>query len=80
MIHQLRPSLGIVFTTRKESIEDKTEHLKIITKSGQSFLVLVLEDFYDDLKKAAEKLIRSFETGQLTNKKDEDAFINIFNP
>lgn len=80
MIHQLRPSGGIVFTTRKEAKEDKTQHLKISSIGEQSFLVLVLEDFYDDLKKAAEKLIREYETGKLTNKKGESAFISVFNP
>jgi hypothetical protein len=80
MIHQLRPRSGIAFTTRKESLEDKTEHLKVINNSGKDWLILVLEDFYDDLKIAAEKLIRSFENGTLTNKKGENSFLNIFDP
>jgi hypothetical protein len=80
MIHQLRPGSGIVFTTRKEAKEDRTEHLKVSSIEKHSFLVLVLEDFYDDLKKAAEKLIREYETGKLTNKKGNSAFISVFDP
>lgn len=80
LIHQLRPSHGIAFTTRKESIEDNTAHLNISNISGKNMLILVLEDFYDDLNKAADKLIRSFKDGTLTNKKGENAFINIVDP
>jgi len=80
MIHQLRPHAGIAFTTRKESLEDKTEHLKVINNSEKDLLILVLEDFYDDLRIAAERLIRFFENGTLTNKKGENAFLTIFDP
>ncbi|MFA5838952.1 MAG: hypothetical protein WC849_03385 [Candidatus Paceibacterota bacterium] len=76
MIHQLRPRKGIMFTTRFESKEDKTEHLK---KEKYVYLVLVLEDFYDDLKKASEKLIYQFNNKKITNKKGELAFIDIIN-
>lgn len=78
MIHQLRPGQGIMFTTRKESIEDKTEHLKIITNKDNTFLILVLEDFYDDLRNAAECLIRKYESKKLTNKKGDMAFIDVY--
>ena len=80
LIHQLRPGFGIVLTTRSESIKDKTEHLKTISHNGKDFLVLVLEDFYDDLKKAAEKLIHKFESNKITNKKGENAFLDIISP
>lgn len=77
MLHQLRPLPGIVFTTRKEAKEDETEHLGKIKFNGQTVVVLVLEDFYDDLKKAAEKLIVMFENKKLTNRKGSNPFINI---
>ncbi len=77
MVHQLRPRNGIMFTTRRESIKDTTKHLQEIP---QGFLILILEDFYDDLKAGAEKIISKFETGKLTNRKGEQAFINVYTP
>lgn len=74
MIHQLRPGRGILFTTRKEAIEDRNQHLK---EDQYGHLILVLEDFYDDLQRAAHKIIRLFETKKITNKKGEMAFIDI---
>ena len=74
MIHQLRPGIGIMFTTRLESKEDKTEHLK---KEKNGYIILVLEDFYDDLKKASEKLIYQFNNKKITNKKGELAFLEV---
>ncbi len=74
MIHQLRPGPGIYFTTRREAIEDGNKHL-ILDKEGN--LILVLEDLYDDLFKAGQKIIRLFENKKLTNKKGEMAFIDI---
>lgn len=78
MIHQLRPGQGILFTTRKESLEDKTKHLVPTTIGNHKCLILVLEDFYDDLQKAAERLIRQFESKELTNKKGDMAFISVY--
>jgi hypothetical protein len=74
MIHQLRPGAGIMFTTRKESFEDQNKHLK---EDQLGHLILVLEEFYDDLQKAANKLITLFERKKITNKKGELAFIDI---
>ena len=76
MIHQLRPGKGIMFTTRIESKENKTEHLK---RDKLGNLILVLEDFYDDLKRASEKIINQFEKKKITNKKGELAFIDVIN-
>ena len=73
MIHQLRPGEGIFFTTRFESVQDKTGHLN----KAEIGLILVLEDFYDDLKKAAEKLISQYQNNKITNKKGNFAFIDI---
>lgn len=80
MIHQLRPSLRIAFTTRRESLVDETKHLAVININGNEMLILVLEDLYDDLKEAAEKLIRFFENGTVTNRKGENAFLSIMTP
>lgn len=74
MIHQLRPGRGIMFTTRMEAKADGTAHLG---NDGHGNLILVLEDFYDDLQKAALKLAGLFERGKLTNKKGEMAFMEI---
>ena len=73
-VHQLRPGKKIVLTHREESIREGTTHLGSI-ESGQ--LVLVLEDFFDDLEAAAKGLINQFEKGTLTNKKGEKHFISI---
>jgi len=74
MVHQLRPAKGIMFTTRFESKKDKTEHLKEDEKGN---LILVLEDFYDDLIKSSKKIIDQFKNKKITNKKGEQAFIDI---
>jgi len=74
MIHQLRPGRGIMFTTRKEAIADKNEHLK---EDKHGHLILVLEDLYDDLQKAANRIIHLFDTKKITNKKGDQAFIDI---
>lgn len=74
MIHQLRPGKGVMFTTRKEAIEDGNSHL---TEDEQGHLILVLEDFFDDLQKAALKLVSLFERKKLTNKKGGLAFIEV---
>lgn len=73
MIHQMRPGKGLLFTTRFESNADRTKHL--LKFDGR--LILILEDFYDDLKKASEKLISKFQNGKITNKKGESAFLDI---
>lgn len=74
MVHQLRPAKGIMFTTRFESKEDKTKHLK---EDENGNLILVLEDFYDDLRESSEKIISKFINKEITNKKGEEAFIDI---
>lgn len=75
MVHQLRPKGKIGFTTRKEAREDGNKHLEI-EKNG--FLVLVLEDFYDDLKKAALKYIRDAESGKITTQRGKDVHLSIY--
>jgi len=74
MIHQLRAGRGIMFTTRMEAVTDNNIHLK---EDPAGNLILVLEDLYDDLQKAALKLARLFEQKRLTNKKGEQPFIQV---
>lgn len=74
MVHQLRPGKGIMFTTRMEAKADRNTHL---TEDVHGHLIMVLEDFYDDLQKAAFKLIDQFEKKKLTNKKGDQPFIQI---
>jgi hypothetical protein len=74
MVHQLKPGKGISFTTRRESFEDGHKHL---TENSTGVLILVLEDFYDDLKLAAEKIIRHIKSNKITNKKGEQTFLAI---
>lgn len=74
MIHQLRPLNHIAFTTREESEEDGNEHLK---SNSDGHFILVLEDFYDDLEKATNKLIRDMKSGKITHKKGEKGFLDI---
>lgn len=76
MVHQLRPGSGISFTTRIESIEDRHKHLK---ENDSGNLIIVLEDLYDDLKLASNKIIRDIKSNKITNKKGEQAFIDIHN-
>lgn len=73
MIHQLRPGKGLFFTTRFESKDDGTKHLGKIDGG----IILVLEDFYDDLRTASENLISKFKKKIITNKKGESEFLNI---
>lgn len=74
MIHGLRLGSKIAVSTRFNSIKDKTKHLDI---DSEEYLILVLEDLYDDLEKAALRIIRKFETKQLTNKKGDKHYWKV---
>lgn len=73
MVHQMAPGKGVALTTRKESKEDETEHLKVT--NGK--LILVLEDLYDDFAKASIKLLEGFENGTITNKKGNEGYLEL---
>jgi len=77
MVHQLRPLKGIGFTTRDEAKVDGNTHLKI---ESNGMLVLVLEDFYDDLKKAALKYVRDVEAGRITTRRSGDTHVSVLTP
>ncbi|OFZ02009.1 MAG: hypothetical protein A3K10_10580 [Bacteroidetes bacterium RIFCSPLOWO2_12_FULL_31_6] len=72
ILHQLRPGEGIALTTRKDASENKQVHLQITVNKE---LILVIEDLFDDLKKAAQKVIDGYENGSITNKKGVLPFI-----
>jgi hypothetical protein len=76
MVHQLRPLGKIGFTTRQEAKQDGNTHLAV---EENGFLVLVLEDFYDDLKKAALKYIRDSKSGKITTQRGKDAHVSVYN-
>lgn len=72
MIHQLRPSAKINLTERDKN----QEHLKETTNPIK--LNLVLEDFYDDLEKAAKKILKMIEQGKVSNvEKNQNGFLEI---
>lgn len=65
-VHQLRPGKKVVVTHRAESQKEGTTHLEP-TKNG--FLVLVLEDFFDDFESACNKLFDFEKKKKLPSKK-----------
>lgn len=71
MVHRLKPN-GFAFTTRKDALKENNEHLKMDSAESK-VMILVLEDFYDDIEKAAKKLIKMYENGKAPKHKgDED--------
>lgn len=75
MVHRLMPK-GFTLTTRKEAIEDGNSHLKLDC-FRQEKICLVLEDFYDDIEKAAKKLIRMYDDGRAPKQKSEEVQLRI---
>ncbi len=61
LVHQLRPTSKVNLSERgkgHKNLESTKEPLK---------LILVLEDFYDDLEKAAKSFLKSAEEGKIPN-------------
>lgn len=73
MIHKLRPSNGVRFSERKYHNPGVNEHL--LEKDGR--LLLVLEDFYDDLDIACENLKKLARENKLPTKKLEEEYIRV---
>lgn len=74
MIHQLRPSTKISLTERGRGYTHLDENIE----SGKT--ILILEDLYDDLEKAAKKFIKKSQTGKVANnKKINDDYVIISN-
>ena len=73
-VHQLRPGGKILLTHREESKIEGTIHLNSVASGA---IVLVLEDFFDDFENAANRLIKRFDEGVITNKKGDTDFIKL---
>lgn len=57
MAHIIRPKSKIVFTGKSDAKKLKASHLdKIRFEDGEEYLLLVVEDFYDDLKEACRRI------------------------
>lgn len=75
MVHRLVPH-GFTFTTRKEALEDKNVHLKEdVFNKGK--IVLVLEDFAEDIQKAAKKLLNMYDQGKAPKAKGDEPMIKV---
>ena len=74
LIHMVRPKNRVVLTSRAESLEDHTRHL---ANHGDK-LVLVAEDFFDDLKRASQSVIWKIENDKLTNRKTKETYIRVY--
>lgn len=74
MVHKLSPcSSKVRLTERKHVSPGQTVH--VVESEGD--LYLVLEDFYQDLDKACERLITMHNAGKLPTKKMEQGYIDI---
>jgi hypothetical protein len=76
MIHQLRPLGRLELTHRNETNTNGYKHLQKIGEGDNEQLVLVIEDFYSDLKKACNALIKKAESGK-SQKDLKKKFINV---
>ena len=67
MIHQLRPSDKVNLTQRSGT------HKHLDEEKGFAMLHLVLEDFYDDLEKAAKTFLKMVADGKIPDKQKTEA-------
>lgn len=78
---QLRASLAHTFTTsRQVFLTSKSDSVlgKKHLQEIDSKLILVVEDFYQDFKKACERLMDGMEKGNVTDKKTNTEFYYTF--
>jgi len=59
IVHQLRPQNKIGLTVRIEASSAENIHLEPDKESGE-YLVLILEDMYDDIEKVAKQIILDY--------------------
>jgi hypothetical protein len=73
MIHQLRPGTGFVLSSEKHNNMPRTKHLKKVSKSQR---ILVIEQFFDDLKEALNRFLKDIERNDsgLDKKKLQEIF------
>lgn len=72
MVHMLSPKNNSVQLTTRNYV-NSDQHL--VENNGQ--VTLVLEDFYDDLRMAGDKVIRLFEKKKLPKMKLDQKFLSI---
>jgi hypothetical protein len=74
LVHQFRPKKSqIHLTTRQDAVRNKFEHLQEI----EGEIYIVLEDLYDDLEKAALRLINLSSKGKVPSNKLSLDFLKI---
>lgn len=69
MVHQFRPNGSIGLMTRKDAREIGINHLDV-TSYPTKKLLIILEEFYDDIKSAAENIIQLHDNDDKSLKKD----------
>lgn len=75
MVHRLVPH-GFTFTTRDEARDHKNVHLKEdVLNEGK--VVLVLEDFAEDIQKGAKKLLKMYDQGKAPKAKGDEPMIKV---
>ena len=72
MVHMLSPRNDTIQLTTREHFSS-VQHL--VENNGQ--VTLVLEDFYEDLSKAGDKVIRLFENKKLPKLKLDQKFLSV---
>ena len=75
IIHRLKPE-NFALTTRAEAKKDKNKHLEL-ENFREEKICLVLEDFYDDIEKAAKDLIKKYDNGKAPKQKGNEKQIRI---
>ncbi|NWL03596.1 hypothetical protein DM790_22480 [Flavobacterium collinsii] len=74
MIHKLRPLNDTILLSERKNIEGDINMTEINNQ-----LIIILEDFYDDINQACENLKKLYETKKLPNKKLEENYIEVIN-
>ena len=75
MAHIGRPGKEIAFTEKRDKAA-KDKHLEICKTTDGVRLVLVCEDFFDDLNKASQELITKMKLSDWTGKRHHEPFMN----
>jgi hypothetical protein len=78
MAHIGRPKWGVAFTERKDP-DGNDKHLKICIVNDsehQQRLILVCEDLYCDIRRAAKELLQKMEQQSWEGKKSSEHFMN----
>ena len=77
MIHKLKPlNDKVILTERKNVVKDKKLNM---TENDNKQLIVVLEDFYEDIYTACENLKKLYEIKKLPNNKLAEKYIEVKN-